>query len=266
MLPILRPMPLSARTAGSRPGPGPLMRTSMFLPPPSCAARPARSAGTCAANGVDLREPLKPALPEVAHDRVLPCRSVMVTMVLLNDAWTCAMPSETFFLTFLRARAEAVCCNSCRVGAFLVAIGDFGYEKLSNFSGGHVELNCCFARALAGSRVRAGALSAHRQALAMAHAAVAAEIHKALDRHRDLAAQIALDGQLLHVLAQPVELGVGQILDLARALHAGSRADRLRASASNAENRGQRDLCVLVIRDVDASYTCHGRNLKLYPF
>jgi hypothetical protein len=61
----------------------------MFFTPHSCAARPARSAATCAANGVDLREPLKPAWPEVAQDSVLPWRSVMVTMVLLNDAWMC---------------------------------------------------------------------------------------------------------------------------------------------------------------------------------
>src|SRR5206468_2134654 len=48
MLPILRPIALSARTADSRPGPGPLMRTSMFFTPHSCAARPARSAAACA--------------------------------------------------------------------------------------------------------------------------------------------------------------------------------------------------------------------------
>src|SRR5438552_12997243 len=121
MLPIFRPMAFSARTADSRPGPGRLMLTSIFFTPHSCAARPQRSAATCAANGVDLREPLKPALPEVAQSSVLPCRSVMVTMVLLNEAWICAMPSATFFLTFLRARAEAVCCSSWRVGAFLLA-------------------------------------------------------------------------------------------------------------------------------------------------
>ena len=122
MLPIFRPTAFSARTADSRPGPGPLMRTSMFFTPHSCAARPQRSAATWAANGVDLREPLKPAWPEVAQASVLPWRSVMVTMVLLKDAWMCAMPSATFFLTFLRARAEAVCCSSWRVGAFRLAI------------------------------------------------------------------------------------------------------------------------------------------------
>src|SRR3954453_2186298 len=108
MLVILRPIALSARTADSRPGPGPLMRTSRFFTPHSCAALPAASAAICAANGVDLREPLKPAPPEVAHDSALPCRSVIVMIVLLNDAWTWAMPSVTVFLTFLRARVAAV--------------------------------------------------------------------------------------------------------------------------------------------------------------
>src|SRR6266581_5811586 len=112
MLVILSPSAFSARTADSRPGPGPLIRTSRFLTPHSCAALPAASAATCAANGVDLREPLKPAPPDVAHDRALPCRSVMVMIVLLNDAWMCAIPSDTFFLTFLRARV-AVLVGAC---------------------------------------------------------------------------------------------------------------------------------------------------------
>src|SRR5690606_32002267 len=61
---------------------------------------PAFSAATWAANGVDLREPRKPAPPEVAHDSALPWRSVMVMIVLLKEAWTCAMPSVTTRLTF----------------------------------------------------------------------------------------------------------------------------------------------------------------------
>src|SRR5690606_39976397 len=88
---ILMPSALSARTEESRPGPGPLTLTSRFLITHSTAARPAASAATCAANGVDLREPLKPAPPDVAHDRALPWRSVIVMIVLLNDACTCAM-------------------------------------------------------------------------------------------------------------------------------------------------------------------------------
>src|SRR3970040_1077217 len=108
MLAIFSPTALRARPADSRPGPGPLMRTSMFFTPHSSADRPACSAATWAANGVDFLDPLKPAAPEVAHARALPWRSVMVTMVLLNEAWTWAMPSATFFLTFFRTRAAAV--------------------------------------------------------------------------------------------------------------------------------------------------------------
>src|SRR6202007_2441892 len=104
---IFRPRSFSARTADSRPGPGPLMRTSRFFTPCSCAARPADSAATCAAKGVDLREPLKPAAPEVAHERAFPWRSVMVTMVLLKEAWMWAIPSETTFFAFLRTRVAA---------------------------------------------------------------------------------------------------------------------------------------------------------------
>src|SRR5678815_2156940 len=113
MLVILMPSALSARTADSRPGPGPLIRTSRFLTPHSTATRPAFSAATCAANGVDLREPLNPAPPDVAHDSALPCRSVIVMIVLLKDAWICAIPSDTLFLTFLRVRAAAPFCDGC---------------------------------------------------------------------------------------------------------------------------------------------------------
>src|SRR5688572_17375678 len=83
---ILKPTAFSARTADSRPGPGPLIRTSRFLTPDSWASLPARSAATCAAKGVDLREPLKPLLPHVAQASVLPWRSVIVTIVLLKEA------------------------------------------------------------------------------------------------------------------------------------------------------------------------------------
>src|SRR4051812_44261543 len=103
MLVIFRPQLLRARTADSRPGPGPPTRTSTVFTPCSCAARPAFSAATWAANGVLLREPRKPQPPDVAHDRALPWRSVIVMIVLLNDAWTCATASVTCFLTFLRA-------------------------------------------------------------------------------------------------------------------------------------------------------------------
>src|SRR5580700_8862772 len=110
MLVILRPQLLSARTADSRPGPGPPTRTSTFFTPCSCAFAPAFSAATWAANGVLLREPRKPHPPDVAHESVLPWRSVIVMIVLLNDACTCAIASRTFlraFFGFLAAAAAA---------------------------------------------------------------------------------------------------------------------------------------------------------------
>src|SRR6185503_2531186 len=107
MLVIFRPQAFSARTADSRPGPGPPTRTSTFFTPCSCAATPAFSAATCAANGVDLREPRKPQPPEVAQESVFPWRSVIVMMVLLNDACTCAMPSNTFLRAFFNYIATA---------------------------------------------------------------------------------------------------------------------------------------------------------------
>ena len=73
--------------------------------PKSLTTWPAFSAATCAAKGVLLREPLNLQPPDVAQDKALPCLSVIVIIVLLNDAWTCATPSTTFFLTRLRCRA-----------------------------------------------------------------------------------------------------------------------------------------------------------------
>src|SRR5207237_9232587 len=65
------------------------------LSPCSMALRAASSAAVCAANGVDLREPLKPALPALDHDTTLPVLSVSVTIVLLNVAWMWATPVRT---------------------------------------------------------------------------------------------------------------------------------------------------------------------------
>src|SRR5262245_27519546 len=116
MLVILSPQLLSARTADSRPGPGPPTRTSTFFTPCSCAAVPAFSAATWAANGVDLREPRKPQPPAVAHDSVLPWRSVIVMIVLLKEACTCATASATCFFTFLRGAAGVAISLSLNQG------------------------------------------------------------------------------------------------------------------------------------------------------
>src|SRR3954465_3673501 len=119
---IRMPRAASARTEDPRPGPGPRVSTSRFLIPCSMAARPATSLATWAANGVDLREPLKPWPPEEAQDSALPWRSVIVMIVLLKDACTWQTPSFTFLRTFLRTR-----CAALLTGALAMSVHFPGY-------------------------------------------------------------------------------------------------------------------------------------------
>jgi hypothetical protein len=48
-----------------------------------------------AAKGVDFFEPLKPALPDEPQEIVFPLESVIVMVVLLKVAETCATPSAS---------------------------------------------------------------------------------------------------------------------------------------------------------------------------
>ena len=64
---IFRPRAFNARTEDSRPGPGPPDTDLEVLDAAFWAAFAAASAATWAAKGVDLREPRKPAPPEVAR-------------------------------------------------------------------------------------------------------------------------------------------------------------------------------------------------------
>ena len=72
--------------------------------PCSMAFLPTASAAICAANGVDLREPLKPCAPDEAQAMALPWASVMVIMVLLKVAFTCATPDVMFLRSRRRRR------------------------------------------------------------------------------------------------------------------------------------------------------------------
>src|ERR1700733_13741316 len=88
--------------AVSRPEPGPFTNTSTLRMPCSIARLAAASAAICAANGVDLREPLKPTCPADAQAITLPAGSVMDTIVLLNVLLMWACPCETFFFSLRR--------------------------------------------------------------------------------------------------------------------------------------------------------------------
>ena len=105
---IANPTACKARNADSRPDPGPLTSMSRVRMPCSIAFLAASSAATCAANGVDLREPLKPLLPDDDQAIALPCASVIVIIVLLKLALTCAVPDVMFLRSRRRRRGAAV--------------------------------------------------------------------------------------------------------------------------------------------------------------
>src|SRR5262245_61438339 len=181
-----------ARTADSRPDPGPLTYTEAWRTPCSIAFLAHSSAATWAANGVDLRDPLNPEPPALAHASAPPDGSVIVMIVLLNVDWTCTTPDWTLFLTF-----------------FLPVATELSLRLLLGqclFLAGHG-----LDRALARARVGVGALAAHGQPAPMAQAPVAADVHQHLDVLRRLAAQVAFDGVVvLDHLAQAHELAVGE--------------------------------------------------------
>jgi hypothetical protein len=71
-------------------------------------------------------------------------------------------------------------------------------------------------RTLAGTGIGVGALTTNRQATAMAQTAVAAQVHQALDVHRDFAAQIAFDLVVaVDGFTNLQHFGVGQLVDAA---------------------------------------------------
>src|SRR5262245_29586940 len=105
---MVRPAACSARSADSRPEPGPQTSTSSMRIPCSCAFLAQSSAATCAANGVDLREPLKPCAPADDQAIVLPCASVTVIIVLLNVELTWATPDEMFLRSRRRTRVASL--------------------------------------------------------------------------------------------------------------------------------------------------------------
>src|SRR5947209_9970684 len=130
----LSPAAARARSALSLPAPGPLTITLTFLRPCSIALAAASPAATCAANGVDLREPLKPRAPAEDHDSTFPLTSVMVMMVLLNVLWMKTMPVCTFFFDFFFALRSAAAAappaapsGAAAAAGFAAAAGAAGF-------------------------------------------------------------------------------------------------------------------------------------------
>src|SRR5215203_1404613 len=124
-----RPAVCRARIADSRPEPGPLTSTSHERMPNALAALVALSAACVAANGVPLREPLKPIAPALDHDTTAPSASVIVISVLLNDACKCTKPWWTMrfsprflnaFFFLVGASAPPPCCSALAIIRYTV--------------------------------------------------------------------------------------------------------------------------------------------------
>src|SRR3984885_15183884 len=218
---------------------------------------------------------------------VLPCASVMVIVVLLNDEFTCATPDAMFLRSRRRTRVASlpIINLSCDLNAAVmpaatpetrVANGEMRTEPFatpySPFANLLLLAGDRLGRTLARARVGMGTLAAHRQSAAMTQAAIAAEIHQTLDVHAGLATQVAFDQivavdhftNLQHFLiAELVDAAIFWNLDL---LH-----DLGRVLLADAMDVLERDQDALVSRDIHAGNTGHGllscrRSLADRPF
>ena len=93
-----------------------------------------------------------------------------------------------------------------------------------------------------------GALAADREALAVTKAAVAANVHKALDVLVALTAEVALnhDLVLIDIIADGVNLILGEVLNARIHVNVALDANLRRSGAADAVNVGQTDLNALL--------------------
>src|SRR5690554_3426986 len=145
-------------------------------------------------------------------------------IVLLKDAWTCAMPSETLFLIFLRTRDAPL-------------LEAFAIFYSSIISSGKQQRDA----ALTGAGVGTRTLAAYGQATLVAHTPVSSQIDQTLDRQLYFATQITFNREHANVFADTLEFGVGQIFDLLGKFDARGFADFASASATNTKNSGKTD-------------------------
>src|SRR5262249_55668096 len=115
--------------------------------------------------------------------------------------------------------------------------------------------------ALAGTRVCVRALTADRQVLAVAQAAIAAQIHETLDVHGDFAAKIALDAVLaVYGFADAHHLVIGELIDTAIGRNADLFANLPGLGAADPIDVGERDQHSFLGRNIDAGNARHGHS------
>src|SRR4051794_40020247 len=246
--------------------------------PCSCALRAAFSAAICAANGVDLREPLKPTWPAEAQLITFPFGSVIDTIVLLNVLLMCAAPWATFFFslrrTFLAPAAARALGGMSLFGSFSSWPRDAmerprrrGPARAKRGLGGAGVLLLLaglllagdgLARALARAGVGLGALTVDGQAAAVPQPLVAPDLDLATDVARHLAAQVTLDSEVLvDVVAQLQQVLVAEILDAQVRADARRGQGLLGVGLADPVDVGERDLHPLLAGQVDAGQSCH---------
>ena len=94
----------------------------------------------------------------------------------------------------------------------------------------------------------------------MANTAITAEVHQALDTHRNFTAQITLDGVLANFGPEYFQYIFRQITDFPRLLETCIRAELARACAADAIDIGKPYDSMLVIWNIYSCYSSHFRS------
>src|SRR5271157_2819897 len=223
-----RPAAESARTADSRPDPGPLTRKRRSLARTTEAQRTRTLPRHRVSRGIGDGDN---GVVEGRLNVHQPVRNVLALLLL-----------ELLGLAFLVRSGGSRCFGHelCLPRCFLLV----RYRALT--------------RTLAGAGVGVGALPADGQAAAMTIPTIRTDLDEPLDVHRDVFAQIAFDvAALLDDLTDAVDLVFIEVAHLLGGLHIGRAENALRARIPDAENVRQRDNDVLVARKIHACNTCH---------
>src|SRR5580698_43381 len=189
----------------------------------------------------------------------------MVTIVLLNEAWMCAIPWETclrsfflnvFFLPFFSGAAGP----PAAAGFAIVS------QSLSLSRRLLLGCYCAFARTFASPGIGVSALSANWQIAAMAIPTVGADFDEPFNVHRNFLAQIAFHQTLgLDYLPDAVDLILAKVLNLLHRFNFRLIENAGGARIADSVDIGQRNINVLVARKIDACNACHVYPLSLIP-
>src|SRR6516162_8867063 len=210
-------------------------------------------------------------VPDEDQAMVLPCASVMVIIVLLKEALTCATPEVMFLRSRRRglARPAAGCCSLAI--RFALLEGSAGRRRVGGLGGRFLLAGDRPCLALARARVGVCPLTSDRQAAAMPQAAVAAKVHQPFDIHGNVSPQVALhDVVAVDRLADLQDLRVGQLVDptlFGNARLLAHFSGKLRSNAVNVLKRNHHALLRWNVDACDASHVslpetaaCHCRH------